>query len=210
MTIRGLDKSQKAALLISECQVGIVDAAFADTPLAHQVKERNTLRNIAALADLCRTHGIPVVHCTIVPRKQFEGFVVNCVLNSMIFKGGRLQAGDEHAAIHPLLIPHENDIVSERCHGISAFHGTELESVLRGYGINTVILAGVSTNIALPGMATEAVNRLFEVVLAEDCTAGGTAESHEAQIRLHLPLLATITSYEKLKVALEARTQTRY
>jgi nicotinamidase-related amidase len=205
MPIRGLNKGQKAALLISECQIGIVDADHTDAPLAQQVTQRGILPRVAALAALCRKHDIPVVHCTIVPRRNFEGFAVNSALSSMLVKGGRIHAGHPDSGIHPLVAPQENDIVSERCHGMSPFHGTELESILRGLKVETVILAGVSTNIALPGAALEATNRLFEVVLVEDCTAGGTAESHEMQIRLHLPLLASITSFEELKGELEGR-----
>ena len=83
-------------------------------------------------------------------------------------------------------------------HGITGFHGTELESILRGLGVQTLVLAGVSTNIALPGMSTEAVNRGFNVVIPEDCTAGGTAESHAFQIRNHLPFLATISDAQSV------------
>ena len=55
------------------------------------------------------------------------------------------------------------------------------------------MLSGVSTNIALPGAATEAVALGYNVVLAEDCAAGATPETHQMQITLHLPLLATVT-----------------
>jgi len=30
-------------------------------------------------------------------------------------------------------------------------------------------------------------------VLAEDCTAGATPETHQMQVTMHLPLLATVT-----------------
>jgi len=42
--------------------------------------------------------------------------------------------------------------------------------------------------------ATEAVALGYSVVLAEDCTAGATPETHQMQITEHLPLLATITT----------------
>jgi nicotinamidase-related amidase len=48
-------------------------------------------------------------------------------------------------------------------------------------------------NIALPGICTEAVNRGLNVIIPEDCTAGGTPETHQMQISMHLPFLATIT-----------------
>jgi nicotinamidase-related amidase len=206
MTVRGLHLGQKPALLISECQIGIVDPEVAGSPLSHQVKERDTLRKIAAFAEVCRAHDVPVVHCTIVPRKDFKGFIVNSALASMLKKGGIMHAGDPRSGIHPIVAPHPDDIISERCHGMSAFHGTELEPILRGLGVQTVLLAGVSTNIALPGIALEATNRGFEAVLVEDCTAGGTAETHQVQITMHLPLLATISNAADVSAALAARS----
>lgn len=205
MKVRGLDKGQKAALLISECQIGIVDATHTDSGVAQQVQARDTLAKIAAFAEVCRANGVPVIHCTIVPMKDFKGFKVNSALAAMLKKGGIIHAGNPLSGIVPILKPHADDIVSERCHGMSAFHGTELESILRGLDIDTVLLAGVSTNIALPGIATEATNRGFEAVLVEDCTAGGTAESHQMQITLHLPLLTTISNAHAVQTALEAR-----
>ena len=87
---------------------------------------------------------------------------------------------------------------------MSMFHGTELEWHLRGLGIQTCVMVGVSTSIALPGSANEAVARLLNTVIPEDCTAGGTTDSHEMQIRLHLPLLATVTSSEAVITALHS------
>jgi nicotinamidase-related amidase len=66
----------------------------------------------------------------------------------------------------------------------------------------------VSTNLALMGLAIEAVNRLFQVVLAEDCTAGGDVEGHEAQLRLHFPLLATVTTSEAIAAEVASKRWT--
>ena len=66
-----------------------------------------------------------------------------------------------------------------------------------------MVLSGVSTNIALPGACTEAVALGYSVVLAEDCTAGATAETHQMQITQHLPLLATVTDAESVIASLK-------
>lgn len=197
----GLDRGQKPALLISECQVGIIGQEC-DSSLSEQVARRGITAPIARLADVFRTAGLPVIHCTIVTR---TGWVVNCALADRIRKHGRLAAGHPGAEIHPDLAPKEGDIVVERCHGMTMFHGTELESILRSHGIDTCVMVGVSTNVALPGSASEAVARFFNVVIAEDATAGGTAETHDMQIRMHLPLLATITTSDRVAGLIESR-----
>ncbi|MGH3891343.1 MAG: cysteine hydrolase family protein, partial [Rhodococcus qingshengii] len=89
--------------------------------------------------------------------------------------------------------PEPSDIVSSRATGLTAFYGTELDAMLRLENVATLVLAGISTNIALPGLALEAVNRGYSVVLAEDCTAGSSPEAHEFMVSNMLTLLARIT-----------------
>jgi nicotinamidase-related amidase len=194
MKLVGLDKGQRPALLISEVQNGITNPKYGESPLSNQCEARGMVAKISALADIFRAAGAPVVFCNIVPRADFQGFPINCVLSAQLKKAGKLVAGRVEANVHDDLPVMPGDIVINRSHGMAPFHDTELESILRGEGVETVVLSGVSTNIALQGAATEAVARGFNVVLAEDCAAGGTAESHLMQITMHLPLLATVSS----------------
>ena len=194
MTIKGLEKGRRAALLISECQNGIINPAFAaPAPLVDQVAERDIVPKIAELAQVFRDHGLPVIFCNIAAPPGFKGFRVNCLLAARLQKEGTLVQGTPFASVHDDLPLKEGDIVSERMHGMAPFTGTELDSILRGHGVDTVVLSGVSTNIALPGAATEAVALGYNVVLVEDCVSGGTAETHRMQVEMHLPFLATVT-----------------
>jgi nicotinamidase-related amidase len=88
---------------------------------------------------------------------------------------------------------------------MAPFTGTSLDATLRGYDIDTVVLSGVSTNIALPGACTEAVALGYGVVLAQDCAAGASEQTHQLQITMHLPLLATVTDAESIIASLRAR-----
>jgi nicotinamidase-related amidase len=203
--MRGLDNHQRPALLISECQNQIINPDYTDLPLSAQVAERGILARINELAAQFRALELPVIFCNIAAPPNFEGFVVNCLLAALIKKEGRLVTGTAAAAIHDDLKVEPTDIVNERMHGMAAFSGTELESILRGHRIDTVVLTGVSTNVAIPGAATEAIARGFEVIVAEDCTAGGTVESHHMQVTMHLPLLATVTPSQPLIADLNQR-----
>ena len=192
--VRGLEAGRKAALLVSEVQNGIADPAYDDTPLARQVVTRGIVSKINDLAARFRSAGLPVIFCTIAaPSAGWSHFTVNCALAASLRRDGRLVDGTEHAALHHDLIVSPADVISHRHHGMAPFTGTGLDATLRRYGIDTIVLCGVSTNIALQGAATEAVALGYNVVLAEDCTAGGTAETHRIQVTMHLPLLATIS-----------------
>jgi nicotinamidase-related amidase len=202
MPIRGLESGKRAALLISEMQNGITNRAFTDTPLVQQVTERSIVSKINQLAEAFRTHNLPVIHCTITARPGFQGWAVNCMLAALIAKRGDLIQGSEFGAIHDDIVVVRSDILSERHHGMAAFTGTDLNATLRAARIETVVFCGVSTNVALMGGSVEAVGHGYSVVIAEDCTAGATAETHEMQITMHLPLIATISSGADIIAAL--------
>lgn len=201
--VRGLEQGKRAALIVNEMQNAIANPAYIDTPLAGQVTERGIVDRINTLTAAFRAAGLPVIFCTIAARTaDFDGFRVNCALAAGIRRKGHLVAGTANAAIHDGLVVEPTDIISHRSHGMAPFTGTNLDAALRGYGIDTVVLSGVSTNIALPGAATEAVALGYNVVLAEDCTAGATPETHQMQITMHLPLLATLTDAASVIAAL--------
>lgn len=204
MTVRGLDAGQRAALVINECQNGVVNPRYATLKgLAEQADERGIVGRISVLADAFRATGLPVMHCTIVPRRDWAGMKINCLLLGSIRKDGRTVEGSPQVEIHPGLTPREGDFVLERRRGLTAFHGTELDPLLRNLGVETVVLVGVSTNIAVPGISIEAVNYGYQVVVPEDCVAGGTAETHDFMVRNVLPLLATVTTSADVAAALK-------
>jgi nicotinamidase-related amidase len=203
--VRGLEPGKRAALVVNEMQNAIANPAYIDTPLAGQVAARGIVARINTLTAAFRAAGAPVIFCTIAARTpDWVGFRVNCALAAMIRRKGHLVAGTDNAAVHDDLVVGPSDIVNQRAHGMAPFTGTTLDATLRGYDIDTVVLSGVSTNIALPGAATEAVGLGYNVVLAEDCTAGATPETHQMQVTMHLRLLSAITDAESVMASLWA------
>jgi nicotinamidase-related amidase len=188
-----------AALIINECQLAMTDpGAGHNEGLANQASSRGIIDRLAVLAKGFRAAGRPVVYTTIVPRADFAGFTANCVILGLLKKQRVVVEGSPAAALHPGLHPEDSDFVSQRIHGLTPFHGTELEPTLRAMGVDTVVVTGVSTNLGVPGACLEAINRGFQVVVAEDCTAGAWPEAHEFQVTNTLPLLATMTTSDEL------------
>lgn len=195
MAVRSLDNGERIAFVMHECQNGMINPDVATNgPLAAHAKSRGIVENIAAVAAACRERGMPVFHSTIEPRPDYVGTDPSCLLLGGLIKKGGIVAGKQATEIHPDLTPHDGDIRIRRVHGLTPFHGTELEAYLRHQRIQTVILAGVSTDVGIPGASLEAINRGFRVVVPEDCIAGSSPESHEWQVRHTIPLLATVTT----------------
>jgi len=203
MAIRGLEPDRRVALIINECQNAMLDLNFeGNLELAQQATERKITEQIATLADACCRAGALVVHSTIVLRKDGLGTTPSCLLLGSLLKQGNCVEGNRAAEIHQDLTPRPEDYVSQRRHGLTPFHGTELESVLRQREVQTVIVAGVSTNIGVPGTCLEAINRGFTAAVPEDAIAGSSPDIHDFQVLNIIRLLATVTTTADVLAAL--------
>ena len=185
---------RSAALVISECQAGILDPARTRTPaIAAQVAERGTVARIAELASAFRAAGLPVVHCHIEHRPDMAGVRPNSLLGALAIKYRTLVAGTPDTLPPPELAPQPGDHVSRRSTGLTAFYGTDLDAALRLRSVETIVLTGVSTDMAIPGLALEAVNRGYYVRIPADCVAGTSDQSYEFMMSGLLPAVARIT-----------------
>lgn len=203
MMVRGLEPGRRVALIINECQNAMLDPDFEDNvELAQQATERDIAQRIAGLADACRRAGILVVHSTMVLRPDGLGLTPSCLLLGSLRKRGNCVEGNKAAEIHPDLAPRPEDFVSQRRHGLTPFHGTELESVLRHRGVQTVIVTGVSSNVGIPGTCLEAINRGLTAVVPEDAIAGSSTHIHEFQVANIIRLLASVTTSQDVLAAL--------
>ena len=62
--------------------------------------------------------------------------------------------------------------------GISPVHRTETLALLRNMGIEEVVVAGVSTNLAIPLVAVGAADEDFAVTIPTDACIGTPPEHH--------------------------------
>ncbi len=85
-------------------------------------------------------------------------------------KDGILNKGSESAALHKRLIIDPRDILLDKPR-FGAFHGTDLELILRSRNIDTLIISGVATNVCCETTAREAAVRDFKVFFLSDGTA---------------------------------------
>ncbi|MDO8361527.1 MAG: cysteine hydrolase [Actinomycetota bacterium] len=203
--IKGLEPGKRPALLISECQRGILDPSLTTLPgLAQQVAERGVLHRIAQLAAVCRAHDIPVFHVHIGHLPGMVGCAISSPLMAMSRRSGGLVAGTPVAEVMPEVAPQAGDIVCSRKAGLAMWYGTDLDSLLRNCGVRTLLMTGVSSNIALFGGTLGGVDRGYQVVIPEDATAGTTPDSHRIMIETTYPVLASITTTADVIAAISA------
>ncbi len=193
----------RAALIINECQRGVIEAGMSDfAGLTDQVVERGIVPRIAALAARFRSKGLPVLHAPVSHRPDFADVMPNTLLSALARKHRNLIVGSAEAAFVPELEPEPGDFVIDRSSGMIAFQGTALDAILRRLGVTTVVLAGVSTNVAIAGCAMAASDLGYYVLIPEDCIAGASAEAHELIVREQIRMIARMSTADEVAAAI--------
>jgi ureidoacrylate peracid hydrolase len=68
-------------------------------------------------------------------------------------------------------------------HRYNAFHGTDLDIILRASAIRTVVVTGVATDVCVASTGREAFMRDYYAVIVDDGTATFSPEDHTAALR---------------------------
>ena len=182
----------RTAIVTSEVQSGVVGARSALPALA-EAAAGTMLPNLARLLPVARAAGVQVVHCTAYRRADGKG----ANHNARLFLGVRkspvaLLPGTAEVEVVPELGPEPEDLVLTRTHGLDPMSGTDLDPVLRNLGVSTIVVTGVSVNIAVTNLVMDAVNLGYDVVLPRDAVCGIPQDYADAVIDNTLALLATI------------------
>jgi nicotinamidase-related amidase len=106
-------------------------------------------------------------------------------------KGG-LRAGTIAGDLIEQLGPEPSDFVLTRGHSVSPFSNTGLDSLLRNLGCRTVVVAGVSANVAILSAVMDGVNAGYRMVVPRDAVAGVPVDYTQTILEHSLSLLADV------------------
>lgn len=128
------------------------------------------------LAKVCRAHGLPVIHTAHQLRADNSNVGVLGEIVPSLEEENLINEAFEPAAMHKGVEIEEGDIFLQKPR-FGAFTGTDLDLILRGKGIDTVIIGGIATNICCETTAREANHHEYRVIfLSDGTTTAGYAD----------------------------------
>lgn len=139
------------------------------------------VENAAKLAAAARDHGIPVVHTAVHYRVGAPDgglFVRKVGALRLLADGAPGNLRELMPAVAPL--PGETVVIKQYA---SAFFGTSLAATLTASGVDTVVIAGVSTSGCIRASATDALQHGFRPLVVADACADRTPEFHDSNLR---------------------------
>jgi nicotinamidase-related amidase len=166
--IESIDLS-KTALLIMDYQNGII-------PMAPNPEE--LLAGVREAIDLVRSHGgtIGYVRVGFADASEIGGAMGKRVGGTAALE----HFGADHAntQIHADVAPEEGDIVVRKTR-VGPFGSTDLHEQLQARGIDTLVLAGISTSGVVLSTVRDAHDRDYRLIVLADLCADRDAEVHE-------------------------------
>jgi nicotinamidase-related amidase len=185
------------AVLFVECQNGLLAENSVMRTIADAARPH--LPAMGRLAVGARAAGALVVHLTYVPAAGNRSSNRRPPLFARLL-GALAEWTPDHPAVQP--VPEigvgPDDLVLPRHTGLSPTYRTETFNLLRNAGMRTIVMAGISANVAIPVAATEATDEDFDVVIPSDAIAGAPDEHVASMLRHTLPFIATITTVDDL------------
>jgi gluconolactonase len=187
--------ARRCVLIIQDLQndVMIEGGAFAETGSPDHAKEQNVVENVKALAETCRSKGIPVIHVHYIVEEGAPGLKLNAPLFQGVSDTGGLVRGTWGAAPAEGLEPKEGDFLVEKMR-MSAWHDTKLETLLAGLGRDTIIITGAWTNMSIEHTSRTGADKGFHMVVPEDGCSTMNADWHNASINYALQNVSTVTT----------------
>ncbi|MFF7647715.1 isochorismatase family protein [Streptomyces canus] len=194
---------ESTVLLTVECQQGVVGPESALPELARAARTSGALANVARLVGAAHAGGVQVIHA--IAERRPDGRGAN--RNARLFHAAeRLPvqqlSGTTAVRVAPPIEVSEEDFVVRRLHGLSPIQGTEVDALLRNLGCRTLVVTGVSANVAVPNAVFDAVNRGYTAVVVTDAIAGVPSDYTPAMIRHTLALVATLATTDEVLTCL--------
>src|ERR1700686_4142436 len=133
---------------------------------------RAMVPKLAEALRICREAGIKIIYTAHVHRRDGSDMGLFDDMHPPIANRDALVDGTLGIDIYPELAPAAGEHVIKK-HRYSGFFGTDLDIILREWGVDTVIISGTTTENCCHATARDAMFRNYRVVCLSDATATG-------------------------------------
>jgi nicotinamidase-related amidase len=166
------------ALLLLDFQYGVLDTI---------TNSADVLSRAEAALWWARQQRVQVAHVRVAfTEEDFERVPTHNKALRQIVESRKFAEGSPEAAIHSRVAPQGGELVVRKTR-FGAFSTTELHRLLQELGIDTLILAGVSTSGVVLSTVRDALDRDYEIYVLADTIADHDPKLHDVLVERLLP-----------------------
>jgi nicotinamidase-related amidase len=183
---------QRTALLVMDLQADVV--AMLGAPAVALVE-----RSVPVI-ETARNLGAAVIYIVVGFRPGYPEVSPRNASFSALAGTGRF-TGNPGADIPALIAPQPGDVVVCK-HRVGAFHGTDLDQILRAKGIENLVMLGIATSGVVLSTTRFAADADYRCTIVRDCCADRDDEVHRVLLDKVLARQATIVTAAEAIAAL--------
>ena len=137
---------------------------------------------VNVISDLARSKNLPVVWTYVAYMDSGEDCGIWGTRTDTPDSLQNIKVGSRRSEFDDRLhVDHKNDVIINK-RMASAFHESNLSSVLNFHGIDTVIVTGGSTSGCVRATVVDSLSRSFRTIVAEECVADKHESPHFANL----------------------------
>jgi nicotinamidase-related amidase len=188
---RGIELMQNqhanTALLVMDLQNGIV-SRFAENEAV--------LLPLQKALETARQHNMLVVYVRVAFREGYpEVSPRNKTFSALSKMGSGMTITDDSTQIHHSVEPKANEPIVTKLR-VSAFAGSDLEVILRGRGIDHLILTGIATSGVVLSTLREAADKDYALTVLSDACLDADPEVHRVLTEKVFPRQADVLTVD--------------
>jgi nicotinamidase-related amidase len=185
---------KRSALLVMDFQHGVVERIPDPDPLLARVEQ--------AIGDI-RDHGGTIAYVRVAfTEADWAAIPPVNALFARVGENRLMHDDDPSTDIHDRLAPQSGDIVVRKTR-VGAMSTTDLDLQLRDRGINTLVLAGLSTSGVVLSTLIEAADRDYRLYVLSDGTDDPDTEARDVLLGKVFPRRAQVIDTAGLRTLLQ-------
>ena len=163
-----MTNNNKTALLVMDMQAPMVGMLPNAPVLIAQVR---------TAIEHARANSIPVIYVVVGFREGFP----EVSMNNKSFSGAKERFASisitDFVKIHPDVAPLAHEVTTTK-RRVSAFAGSDLEVLLRAYGVDHMVLTGIATSGVVLSTTREAADKDYKITILSDACGDPDEEVH--------------------------------
>ena len=180
-TLPVLDRT-RMAMIVVDMQNAFLSGEGSMTKGGMDINElKKTVGPVQRLVDACHTANVPIIFTRYVLRGDHKDAGLLLERYPVLKEINSLVAGTWDAELDPRMDVQTGDYILDKTR-YSSFYNTNLEVILRGLAVDTLIICGVTTEICVESTIRDAYFRDYKILVPEDAVAAMDVGRHQGTL----------------------------
>jgi ureidoacrylate peracid hydrolase len=172
----------KVAMIVVDMQNAYLDDEGSMNKSGMDITElKKTVLPVSSLITACRSADVPIIFTRYVLRADYKDAGIRSVRGPKFKEINSLVMGTWDSELDPRMDQRLEDYVLDKTR-YSSFYNTSLEVILRGLGVDTLIVCGVTTEICVESTIRDAYFRDFKIIVPKDAVAAMDIGRHKGTL----------------------------